>query len=49
MCVLTVKSPFFLIPPPFNAITILLYPLHLWTLGNFHISIAGTVADYILG
>jgi hypothetical protein len=36
-------------PPPFNAVTTLLAPLHYWALPRYKISIAGTVADYILG
>ena len=32
-----------------NVVILVLYPLHLWALGNLNISVAGTAADFILG
>jgi hypothetical protein len=38
-----------MLPPPFNAVTTLLAPVHYWAMGRYKVSIAGTVADYIFG
>jgi hypothetical protein len=43
------QNPFCMLPPPLNIITILLYPLHVWALERYNVSIAGTAADYVLG
>lgn len=43
------RTPLCLLPPPFNAITTVLAPLHYWALDKYNISIAGSIADYILG
>ena len=42
------KYPLCMLPPPLNAVTILLAPLHYWTLKKYNISFAGTVADMLL-
>jgi hypothetical protein len=46
--ILVEKNPFCMLPAPFNAITILLYPLHKFCGRKYGISVAGTAADYIL-
>lgn len=43
------KNPFCMLPPPLNLITIALYPLHVYALKHYNISVAGTASDYILG
>ena len=43
------SAPMCMLPPPLNAVTIALSPLHYWALKKYHISVAGTVADWILG
>jgi hypothetical protein len=43
------NNPFCMLPPPLNLITIFVYPLHVWALDRYNISVAGTVSDYVLG
>ena len=43
------SNPACMLPPPLNMITILLYPLHVWALERYHVSVAGTTSDFILG
>lgn len=46
---LTESNPFCMLPAPLNLVTIALYPLHVWALEQYHVSVAGTAADYMLG
>jgi uncharacterized membrane protein len=42
------RTPLCMLPAPFNAITILLMPVHYWAMKQFGVSVAGTAADVIL-
>ena len=42
------KSPLCILPAPFNALTIMVYPLHYYVMSKFKISIAGTIGNMVL-
>lgn len=42
------RNPLWIVPPPFNLITIFLWPLHYWIMTTKDYSICGCVSDVIV-
>lgn len=42
------RNPLWIVPPPFNLITIFLWPLHYWIMSTKDYSLCGCVSDVIV-
>ena len=41
------RNPMWILPPPFNLISIAFYPVHYYCLYKYHFSLSGTISNIL--